>query len=146
MKKLVWLWPQTPLTDQGLSHLESTLGVSLPQDFRLWLLEHNGATPEPSEVRLGGGAALVINAFISFSQDDRPNVLSVLDGLRGRLPTGLIPFAEDHAGNPLCFECSREGVASRVVLWDHEEADPKRAIIPVVQSFSGLTELLREDG
>lgn len=144
MKQLEWILPQTPVSEDDLSSVSTFLKQPLPEDFRGWLLQHNGAVPEPSELSLEDGLILVINCFLSFSHDDTPNVASVLEMLNARLPDGLIPIAEDHGGNYVCLRYTSKTNSPHVVLWLHEEADPKRAIVPIASSFTELIEGLRK--
>jgi cell wall assembly regulator SMI1 len=144
MKQLEWILPQTPASEDDLSSVSTSIRQSLPNDFRAWLLKHNGAAPEPSELSLEGGRVLVINCFVSFSSDDSSNVVSILEMLRGRLPNGLIPIAEDHGGNYVCFRYNSTTSSPDVVLWLHEEADPKHAIVPIASSFTELIKLLEK--
>jgi len=144
MKQLEWMLPQTPVSEDDLSSLSTTINQALPNDFRAWLLKHNGATPEPSELSIEDGLVLVINCFVSFSRDDSPNVVSVLEMLTARLPNGLIPIAEDYGGNYVCFRYNPTTSSPDVVLWLHEEADPKHALVPIASSFTELIEHLKE--
>lgn len=145
MKMLNWVLPQTPVSVLDLSRVESILKRSLPEDLRTWLLKHNGAIPKPSELRLANGRMLDINSFISFSGNDKKeNVFSLLDIYHDRLPAGLLPIAEDGIGNYVCLSYAEDIKAPRVVFWDHEEADPNLAIVPIASSFSDLIKRLEE--
>ena len=144
MKQLEWVLPQTPVSEDDLSSVRAFLNQPLPDDFKGWLFKHNGAAPEPSELPLEDGLILVINCFVSFSHDDTPNVVSVLEMLSMRLPDGLIPIAEDHGGNYVCLRYTPKTSSPDVVLWFHEEANPKRAIVPIASSFTELIERLRK--
>lgn len=140
MKQLEWILPQTPVSEDDLSSVRRSISQTLPNDFRDWLLKHNGVAPAPSDLSLEDGRILVINCFVSFSRDDSSNVVSILETLSGRLPDGLIPIAEDHGGNYVCFKYTPTTSSPDVVLWLHEEADPKHAIVPIASSFTELIE------
>jgi hypothetical protein len=142
MTSITWLLPQTPVSEDDLDRFESFLNLYLPEDFKPWLVKHNGACPKPSEISLTGGFTFVINSFISFSKKDTPNVLSILNMLKDRLPKELIPIAEDHGGNYICFRYSSKDVNPDVVFWDHEEVDPTIATKEIAFSFTELINLL----
>jgi hypothetical protein len=142
MSNVTWLLPQTPVTENELANFSSVSDYPLPEDFKLWLLKHNGACPEPSEILSSEGFTFIINSFVSFSGKDTPNVLSILKMLKGRISKGLLPIAEDHGGNYVCFRCLSTTAEPDVVLWDHEEANQGIGIKPVAASFTELVQLL----
>jgi len=141
---MTWLLPQTPVTDEDLRNFESLSGLPLPEDFKSWLFKHNGACPEPAELRLEKRYTIIINSFLSFSEKDSPNVLVLFNMMRHRLPDGLCPIAEDHAGNYICFRYSSRNIAPDLVFWDHEEADPSIAVVSIATSFTELIRLLEK--
>lgn len=144
MKKIEWILPQTPVSEDDLSFVRTLITQPLPDDFTVWLLKHNGVVPEPSDLSYADGEILLINCFVSFSRSDSPNVFSLLELLSGRLPNGLIPIAEDHGGNYVCFRYNSNPSRPDVVLWFHEEADPKHSIVPIAASFTELIARLRK--
>ena len=144
MKQLEWVLPQTPVTEEDLAAVSTILKQPFPDDFKGWLFRHNGATPEPSELSLEDGLTLIINCFISFSQSDDPNVVSILNMLGPRLPIGLLPIAEDHGGNYVCLRYLAETSTPDVVLWLHEEADPNCSIVEIASSFTNLIQRITQ--
>ena len=142
MSTLSWILPQTPVTDNELLQIESVSGFPLPEDFKSWLLKHNGACPKPSAISLKDGFVLDINSFVSFSEKDSPNVLALLKMLKGRLSEGLIPIAGDYGGSYVCLRYSPNTTHPNIVYWDHEEANQSMAVKPITTSFTELVKLL----
>jgi hypothetical protein len=58
---------------------------------------------------------------------------------RGRLPDGMIAFADDPAGNLFAVET---GASERVWFWDHERAGDPSALSPVAPTFSAFIDSL----
>jgi len=143
MSEISWLLPQTPVTEVELHHFESASGYSLPEDFKNWLLEHNGSCPDPQEIPLIDGFILVINAFVSFSEKDTSNAFSVLKFMKeDRSLEGIIPIAEDYGGNYVCLRYSSKNDEPDIIFWDHEEADPAVAIQTIASSFTEFIQRL----
>ncbi|HOZ48660.1 MAG TPA: SMI1/KNR4 family protein [Candidatus Hydrogenedentes bacterium] len=143
MKSVNWMLPQTPVTPVEVERFETVSKVNLPEDFKSWLLRHNGSCPEPPRIDLDDGQGIYLNSFLSFSRQDKYNVFSMIETMSGRLPEGLVPIADDSGGNFVCFRYSSRTSQPEVVFWDHEEADPKLATRLIAASFSEFVSKLR---
>ena len=142
MSGVKWLLPQTPVNESDLYRLNSVFGHNLPDDFNDWVLEHNGACPEPAEIRVGAGLTISINSFISFSDKDSPNIFSTLKMLKHRIPDEILPIADDPGGNYISLRYLKNGNAPDVVFWDHEESDMAVAVKPIAKSFSEFIKII----
>jgi hypothetical protein len=143
--------PFGALSQHTLDEFEQEHGLCLPDDYRRFLLEHNGGDPAPTNV-------------IDFVEGGRPNSSDVqfmygihdgeywarlewhLDTLKGRVVQEGLPIAGDSGGNAyvLIARGEREG---QVYFWDHErETDPPsyQNMSYVAASFTEFTEKLHE--
>jgi hypothetical protein len=136
------------LTENELAAFEVCVGGRLPEDYRKYLLIHNGGTPHP-------------NTF-TISEDEGDTSVHILYGLhagpswaslkrsvevyRGRIPSEAIPIGSDPLGNAilLVFQGPRMG---EICFWDHEqEGGPSDwdNVVTVAPSFSKFLGLLKE--
>ena len=114
------------LNPERLAKLESEWDCHLPDDYRAFLLAHNGGEPdrwdyeiplldhgEPSE------AGLQVGFGIQEPWGSPANILWVLEAYAGRLPDGFLPIARDPGGNLFALRVRGEP-AGEVWFWDHE--------------------------
>ena len=102
-----------------LSEFEAKLGHPLPGDYRAFLLEHNGGTPQPAAFALGCDVSEV---HLLYGLHDGPEYAQLEWALRtyaGRVPPDLLPIGSDPGGNELCV-CLAGGRRGRIYFWDHE--------------------------
>ncbi|MEK0181796.1 SMI1/KNR4 family protein [Microcoleus anatoxicus] len=114
-----------PIAIAQIKSLEQRLGMQLPQNYINFLLSHNGGFPEiggfvyRSEVgnRLG-----VVNRFLgihSGKYDNLDDYLMLYKEREKRIPSNLIPIANDPGGNLICL--SIDGIdLGNVYFWDHD--------------------------
>lgn len=130
------------LSPSRLREFERKHALCLPEDYRRFLLEHNGGAPSPNT--------------IDFEEDGKPTSSDVqfiyglhdgedwariewhLESLAGRMVEEGLPIAGDSAGNEylLITQGEREG---QICFWDHErETDPPsdRSMSIVAASFT----------
>lgn len=109
----------------GLDRFEKLIGASLPVDYRQFLNDHNGGKPSPSDFNIseeeGEGS---IHHF--YGLHDGPNYANLEASFkvyRERMPSTMIPIADDSGGNSICLGISGDDFG-RIFFWDHEsEAD-----------------------
>lgn len=120
-----------PATEACVAALESELGDRLPEDYRRFLLRHNGG-----RVRPGGFWLAVRTSPATALPDGEVETLSGLHGgkyssleqefrsRRDRHPGDVIPIADDAFGNRFCLVIhgDRRG---QVWFWDHEREPPR---------------------
>ncbi len=124
-----------PLTDErptedAIRTFESTLGCSLPEPYRQFLIEKNGGRPHPSAftfcTRTGERGDSLVDWFYTLSPDDAYNLYDNLQIYRGRIPEGLLPIACDPLGNQLLIGVKDK--RGRVFFWDHELENSSKSI------------------
>jgi len=139
------------ISEEDLRLLEAEIPVTLPQDYRQFLLEHNGGRPEPDSYPLQGLAKNPYGAIQLFFGIGNPvETSSILWNYRvmeGRIPPNLFPIACDNSGDLLCLSLYGDDAGS-VVFWDYyaEHYPPTYDNVyrvPGADSFSAFIELLQ---
>jgi hypothetical protein len=109
------------VSDKALAALEASLGYTLPDDYRAFLLKHNGGRPEPDCFPLAGSdeATEMIDGFIPIDGANSLGLEWTMTTYAGRIPADLHPVARAGGGNIVAI-----GVKGRrrgkVYFWDHE--------------------------
>lgn len=141
---------QTKLTEEEIEQLESQTGISLPVDYKAFLLEHNGGEPDPSEFQTKDGKVQsFVSYFLPISNLVDDNLLEEIEGLSqaGQIPSNLIPIATDPADNRIVL--SVEGKErGKVYYWAWDEEDDNhiasyKYIRLIADSFDDFIRLLR---
>jgi hypothetical protein len=133
-----------PLDPARLRAAEQVLGVRFPQDYVDCVSQHQGKSPEPANFEFGDGYETALNDLYHFEASPADSNIVESQGAlaRARVPAGIVAFAGDPAGNPICFDFRASATAPGVVLLDYERA-PENAIVPVAASFTELLDKLR---
>lgn len=136
------------LKEEDLKHLESTLGVKLPQDYRAFMMIHNGGKPTVGVFNFAErGAQTSASVRRFFTLDDSHKFYSLnkhISIYHGRHPPGMVPVACDSFGNLILLDCADEHYGS-VFFWDHENEDPsgsRRNLSLISRSFDEFLSLL----
>jgi cell wall assembly regulator SMI1 len=114
-----------PSTDEArVSAFESALGCRLPDDYREFLLRHNGGQPHPASfqfaLRKGPGTSSSVEWFLSLHDGKFSNLEQKRKIYDGRVPRNTVPIATDAFGNVILLGI-RGDAQGRVYFWDHEE-------------------------
>lgn len=125
------LFSSGPLDPSRLDEVELALGVRLPDDFRAFMLQHNGGRPKPSgfDITWQAGQApaddwrtssLALLYPVSVSSEE--NLLRMNQvTFAGRLPAHTVAIGSDAGGNVLLLSTDgpRKG---KLLFWckDHE--------------------------
>ncbi|MDD2229522.1 MAG: SMI1/KNR4 family protein [Candidatus Cloacimonetes bacterium] len=115
MSKIEWKYPKSHLSTVEIEVYENALGYKIQSDYMKLILSINGSRPKPNKFDTEAAKDRVFRGLISISQKDSGNIYSVLEWIRDRLPRNLVPFADDPAGNYLCFDFSKS--KPTVVFW-----------------------------
>jgi cell wall assembly regulator SMI1 len=113
MMAVTYLHREPPASQDLVSHLEQRTGRSLPTAYRGYLLDQNGG-------RLASNDEAVNTVFGLGDVPDWANMWRKLDNYRDRMPTWLLPVANDEYGNLFAISL-RDSDFGSVWFWDHEE-------------------------
>ena len=120
---------QTKLTEKEISQLESETDISLPDDYRAFLLKYNGGEPDPAVFETKDGKVeSLVTKFLPLANISGDNLLEEIEGITqaGQIPENLIPIAVDPADNRVVL--SVDGADRSKVYywaWDEEDEDHK---------------------
>jgi cell wall assembly regulator SMI1 len=145
------------LSAEGLNSIEKKLGIVLPDEYRSFLLKHNGGRPRPKCVfhfknENGKSCDSMVDWFLAIYDGEHDNFetyYKLYKAREARLPKELIPIAHDPGGNLICIAVSGEKKGS-VFFWDHEkEADEHepadyRNVYLITNSFNEFIASLSE--
>lgn len=125
-------------TEVDVSHFEMSIAARLPDDYRAFLLRHNGGYPEPAGFR--GGDESVEFFFGLWQKYADLNYETLAH--RGVIPAEMIPIASDAFGNCVLLEV-RGPNRGRIWFWDHEmSGDPAKSVSLLANSFTEFVESL----
>jgi hypothetical protein len=110
---------------QDISQFESHNNINLPEDYKYFLITHNGGKPNPNIEPTVKSDVQWIYGMVS-----KPYYASLfqhLDMFQNRLPSWYIPIANDSGGNLYIMSLYEEN-RGVVAFWDHEnEAEEGQA-------------------
>ena len=104
----------------NLESFERNQNVTLPKDYRDFLLEYNGGYPNPSTYKISdelGESVLNILYGIGSMYDNLEKKYDVFDEI---LEKGFIPIGDDPSGNHICIGMSKE-YFGQIFHWAHDE-------------------------
>jgi len=140
------------LTEDSIINFEKKSGYKLPVVYKDFLLKYNGGKPRPDtyDVPSWQHGYSTVNDFNGILPGEYNDIEDNIRLLRGRLPTGFIPIADDPGGNVLLL-CLAGSTTSKVYFWDHENEPYERGdrledypnIHWVADSFTDLLNKLR---
>ncbi|OMF94221.1 SMI1/KNR4 family protein [Paenibacillus sp. FSL R7-0337] len=111
------------LTESRLRDFEGINGLQLPQQYREFLLKHNGGYPKPYYFTISREQGMgMVNVFYGIGEmyDDLDKKIHNFDEI---LEAGFIPIADDSGGNQICLGLT-EAHFGHVYFWIHDE-DPE---------------------
>ncbi len=144
---------EPPVSLAQIREVEIELGVSLPDDYRNFLMRNNGGYPEPDgfsitwrsdQAPASDWKTSTLSRFYAITEERTSNLLrSNKVTFAGRLPTGTITIATDAGGNQLLLALGGP-LAGKVLFWvkDHEVGEGQTPVYDnvgiVADSFSDL--------
>ncbi len=126
---------------------EETNEVSLPADYKNFLLEHNGGRPEPNI--LSEPATDVQWLFGMIEEPAWASLFNALDVYEGRIPAWYMPIGIDSGGNLFIMSLFEENKGIIALWWHEDEAEQNGAdyfdnLTPVADSFTEFVSLLTD--
>lgn len=110
------------LSEEALRRFEFEIGALLPEQFREFLLKHNGGKPVPSDFKISDneGNSCLHHVYGLHDGPDYSNIASNHRVFKGRIPNELLAIADDPFGNQICIGIKKKYLG-RIYFWDHEE-------------------------
>jgi hypothetical protein len=106
--------------------LENRIGAPLPSDYKSFLLNYNGGCPDPNEFAYIEGNMqkyAILQMFLGFSNITYRSLYYAIEVFKERderLPSNLIPIANDVGGNLICISVEGDDVG-KVYFWDMDD-------------------------
>ncbi len=101
--------PGQALSQSDVQNLEKKLGVTLPDDYRNFLLTYNGGSPRPEGIDIQGYGDSDVQVFFGIGRAIESSCIGWnLETLGDRLPEGLVPVASDSGGNVFCISLRKQ--------------------------------------
>lgn len=113
------------LTLEDIEAAEERLQLSFPEEYKVFLLKHNGGSPTPNRFKYndqeGRDSSSLINYFHAIYDGRIDNLELKYQFLvsEGRLLKKMIPIANDPFGNLICLSAEGDD-RGKVYFWDHE--------------------------
>jgi cell wall assembly regulator SMI1 len=152
-EKITFNEPGKKITEKDIVELEQRLEMSLPSDYRQFLLRVNGGQPEPNAFPIRDSPRDTHGLLDRlFSVDDKDTDYDILDNaevFRDRVPSDLLPIAFDPGGNLICLAVRGEN-RGKIYFWDHNnESLPRKTsdyhnVYFVANDFTELIDNLSE--
>lgn len=100
-----------PLTSEELmNEFECMVKYSLPNDFRVCVMEHNGGRPDRRAFDTDVCKERELKSFLSFNKEDKETIWKIHDWNQEELGDRYIAFAIDNFGNLICFDTDNNKV------------------------------------
>jgi len=115
------------LSEARLRLVEQEIGIDLPEQYRIFLLKHNGGQPQPAgfhfKYESGPYTDSVVDCFLAIYNgpyDNFEDYYRTYKVIESRLPLNLVPIAHDPGGNLICI-CISGSERGSIYFWDHEK-------------------------
>ena len=113
-----------PISENEIRDVEQKFGIQFPEQYRQFLLQHNGGHPEPNVFAVPGdpipGQSSMLEWFYCIDSTDVNHIERMILTFRERMPSECIPIGCDPGGNQICLVISGDD-AGKIFYWDHEE-------------------------
>lgn len=140
----------SPTNEEAIQRLEKIISAKLPDDYRKFLLDHNGGRPKPDGVPVPKHPEkiLPIMVFHGIAVDVETSCIDWnLEVMRNRLPDKMLPVATSDFGDLYCMDLSDKHYGY-VYFWDHNDEcgkDCRDNIYFVSNSFTSFLERLTDE-
>ena len=111
------------ISDSDLLNVESDLGFKLPDDYRSFLLQHNGGRPVLAGVRYENEHFDFVGYFYGVRGETyHDDLIRQYKEHMGMIPLGYLPIADSPGGDAFCISLKEPSIGA-IFHWDHEEAN-----------------------
>jgi hypothetical protein len=141
--------PYGSLSENRLCEFEHDFGLELPSDYRAFLLEFNGGSPNPSFfwiVKSSDGSS--VHQLYGLHDGPPPYSIQTYAGKeRYGIPSGMLKIGDDGVGNSICIGVS-ESIEGKIYFLDHElhpnnEPESMEGITRLAESFDSFLAILQ---
>lgn len=134
-------------TKRRLQKFERDTGLTLPADYRAFLLKHNGGSPADSRFEVPDiREDALLDYLYAIDGPDGVNLEDEYAQWRDEMPAGFLPIGRDPGGAIVIMGTADE-YAGRVFFWDHQHTSlySSRDVntFPVAASFAEFAAALK---
>ena len=111
------------LSEEMLAEFERGLGARLPDDYRQFMIEHNGGRPAPSVFEFmtaDGTSDCSVRVFLTLDDRENYSIQTYMSRYDDRIPLQTLPIACDSFGNLVLLDLGAKAVGT-IYFWDHEK-------------------------
>jgi cell wall assembly regulator SMI1 len=122
---LIFSETKQPITLNQITEIEQHLDLVFPEAYKLHLLQYNGGYCEPNIFSFEQNGKInnsCIDWFLAIYEGKYNNLWNTINNVKldeKRLPTHMLPIANDPGGNLVCISCGPTDYGC-VYFWDHE--------------------------
>jgi hypothetical protein len=133
--------------DAGFAALQEELGVDLPAEFVNFVRRYGVHAFETRITFEDGEGHDSIQTFLGFTKKNfgAYDIITTINVLGNRLPSGFVPLALDPYGNLVCYRVENQAL----YFWDHERvSDPadESELTLIADSLSKFIKSLQTSG
>ncbi|WLR43221.1 SMI1/KNR4 family protein [Bacillus carboniphilus] len=141
MSKVKWEFTDGEVDITLINSVEEKIGFVFPMDYKECVKVNQGGNPVADCFDVSG-IERVFGTLLKINQPDSPSdIVNNYHDINKLLPKKMVPFANDPAGNLICFDYKDHEENPVVVFWEHEGAWEKEAWM----TERGLTEEQAEE-
>jgi hypothetical protein len=114
------------INSSNIVELEEYVGLTFPIEYKKHLLQYNGGKCSPNIFAFmenGKQNNSILNWFFAISNCEYNNLKEYINTLKideKRLPSHILPIADDPGGNLICISCGNNDFG-HIYFWDHEK-------------------------
>jgi cell wall assembly regulator SMI1 len=140
------------LTESTIAEFERQFGITLPHDYKAFMLQNNGGTPEEDwafdfiDITTNTKTGSDIQSFFviyneeTYRDDDLRKSYRILQE-NGEVPAGILPIGDDPGGNLICISVSDKNYGE-VFFCDHELEYPETGYMVMSVIAKSFTEFI----
>ena len=137
--------PYGPVNSADIVEFEETNEVSLPEDYKAFLLQHSGGRPEANVLADAGTDVQWLFGLVE--EPAWASLFHALDTYEGRIPAWYLPIGTDSGGNLYIMSLYEENKGVIALWWHEDEAEQNGSeyfenLTHVADFFSAFADLL----
>ena len=112
-----------PISENDLKNVENKIGYQLPDEYKSFLLKHNGGRPNLDGVRHNGEHFDYVGHFYAIRGEMyHDDLIHQIKEYKDMIPEGYLPIGESPGGDVFCISL-KDPTKGALFHWDHEEAN-----------------------
>jgi len=126
-----------------LEEFEQNLGTKLPDDYREFLVKHNGGKPIPNVYNIPNNGSSGLHHSYGLHEHNHTDLREIKETYTNRISDDLLPIFDDDFGNEICIGIRNESY-NKVFFWIHDKPLGEDDLVKISDSFSEFLDNLYE--